>query len=261
MIYKETNLSTIDRAYTIAFSLRSGSNQICRLLTKYGLGKPDELFQTVPDFDDGRAGISWFRDVVSRNQSGGVFGSKMAHDHRARLDEVLRAAVSGYGGVGDLLPNHKWVWLIRRDKVAQAVSLHIAVETGCWREEKGHKRRVCDYDYISILSKMMILSANDIAWETYFNKNNIDPYQVYYEDFFSDSQGETEKLIDHLGGTMAVSPDMPDLAIQRDEQNQWFYERFLQDLARVGEESFSRDLGVPYAQWNKFFFERGWTRA
>src|SRR5574337_640545 len=94
--YKNAHFGGIVNSYTIAFSLRSGSNQLCRMLTRHGLGKPGELFQTIPDFDRPRATIDWYRAVVARHQRSGIFGSKMACDHRARLDGVLGGAMPAY---------------------------------------------------------------------------------------------------------------------------------------------------------------------
>jgi LPS sulfotransferase NodH len=41
-----------------------------------------------------------------------------------------------------------------------------------------------EFDYHYILSRVMMLYACDLAWQTYFSDNDISPYTLYYEDFF-----------------------------------------------------------------------------
>ena len=90
-----TMFKSITRSYTIAFTMRSGSNAICDLLKRNGLGNPGEWFQNRFSSRNGTYSES-FIDVVDRSEAGGIFGSKMSHDHRAAVDEHLRMSVPGY---------------------------------------------------------------------------------------------------------------------------------------------------------------------
>src|ERR1700734_699452 len=94
----------VQRSFTIAFTMRSGSNAICDILAKNGLGSAGEWFQQplAPIGDE--PWLNAFVRLVNQNQAGGVFGSKMSHDHRAALDLNLRKAIPGYGRLDGVLP-------------------------------------------------------------------------------------------------------------------------------------------------------------
>jgi len=253
----------IENSFTIAFVMRSGSNQLCRLLARRGFGRPGELFQTVPNFHNQPTSSveTWLAALIADNEAGGVFGSKMAHDHRARLDEALRLCVPGYNILDDVFPRHKWIWLRRRDKIAQAVSLYIAEETARWSQEAGSATVACEYCYVGILSALLRVLANDFTWETYFSGHSLTPYKIWYEEFFSNVEEQLSKLTVYMGD--ARSPmeavQIPDLAVQRDGRSERFADRFRRDLNRVGEESFARESSGALVRWNAFFFERSWN--
>jgi len=249
----------IVRSYTVAFTQRSGSNQLCRLLAREGCGRPSELFQTPIAVRPGEA-ADWFKRKIEANAAGSVFGTKLAHDHRSRLDEILRAALPGYRRLDDVMPNHRWIWLDRRDKVAQAVSLHVAVATGCWAREVDTVDTACRYDFLSILSRLMNLAANHVAWTVYFETHGIRPYVIHYENFYANLSTEFPRLLAHLGGPGEETPQTPvaDLEIQRDRRSQEFYDRFVEDMNRIGEVEFSAELGRPFCRWNTFFSQMGW---
>ena len=112
----------------------------------------------------------------------------MSHDHRARLDEQLRSAIPGYSRIDDLLPHHRWVWLVRRDKILQAISWCRAEASNQWISGQSDvgKPDEYSYDFFDILSRTMLIYGGELAWETYFHENSIKPLIVVYEDFFRD---------------------------------------------------------------------------
>lgn len=253
----------ITRSFTIGFTMRSGSNAICELLGRNRLGAPNEWFQNALEVGGGETWLQAFSRVVDRFQIGGVFGSKMSHDHRARLDENLRAAIPGYRRLDDVLPAHRWVWLVRKDKVLQAISLCRAESSGQFAITESGPRASGDYhyDFCHVLSRLLMLQGGEIAWELYFQEHGIEPFVIVYEEFFQDPERELPKLIDYLGG---LPPDRATLdmtqtyKIQRDEVNLELRKRFVSDFSRVGEDSFAQEMGEPYQKWTRFFVEQRW---
>ena len=251
------------RTFTIAFTMRSGSNEICSLLAKNGLGTPNEFFQNpLPQHPFGVA-LDSFARVVEQNQIEGVFGSKMSHDHRAALDEQLRSAIPGYHRIDDLLPRHRWVWLMRRDKILQAISWYRAETTNNWAatQPSNAQQENFAYDFFHILSRVMMIYAGELAWETYFHENGIDPLIIVYEDFFKDLDRQLLSLINYLGGLPRgrVSVDKgTTFEIQRNDRSYAIKRRFISDLGRIGERSMAQELGEPLQRWVRFLFERGW---
>lgn len=253
----------IIRSYTIAFAPRSGSNVICELLRANGLGAPHEWFQEPPVPEPGQIWLDGFVAFVNAHQAEHTFASKMGHDHRARLDECLREAVPGYHSLDDLLPHHRWVWLLRKDKVLQAISLCRAQQSGIWATTEAGERAIqsSDYDFFHILSNLMIIQAGEYAWKLYFQQHGINPFVVVYEDFFESLDHQLSLLIDYLGGLPPSRRSVNTgrcLQLQRDARSYEQRERFISDLNRVGEESFLRDMGETNRRWERFFFGREW---
>src|SRR5271163_3248077 len=101
----------VARTYSIAFSMRSGSTWLCEMLAQLGLGRPTEYFQypyeknvhfqAIEEIDE----IGQLVSVLGRNSVGGIFASKMTHDHRARLEETLRRNIRDFNGIESAFPN------------------------------------------------------------------------------------------------------------------------------------------------------------
>jgi LPS sulfotransferase NodH len=263
MLKSEQLREAVQRSYTIAFSPRSGSTEICNLLSRNGLGSPSEFFQSLPFCCPSRglssAAAIQILSVIRSNTINGVFGSKMSHDQRVRVDGVLSQSISGYKTVDNLLPSHCWIWLIRRDKIAQAVSLSRAEQSGIWA---GPDKSEPAFDYHHVLSKLMFLTVCDVAWQTYFQTNVIKPYLVYYEEFFDNLPASLSKLICHVsGGSPGDIDTKMTLPVQRDGTNAEWVDKFRCYLNRLGDGAVSSDFGSAQARWDRFFLEAGWRET
>ena len=162
-------------SYLVCATQRSGSTLLCELLRATEVaGVPDEYFEnlrqtglarqpqqyfadpSVHDIAERLAPMvpgrperpgefeAWFRYVLQRATTGnGVFGAKMMWNY---FDE-FRLRMGELPGLGDLssfnerlavvFPRLKVIFIRRRDKVAQAVSLWKAIQTQQWRTESG----------------------------------------------------------------------------------------------------------------------------
>lgn len=255
-------LEDITRSFTIAFTMRSGSNAICNLLARNGLGAPTEWFQSPLAACNGESWLDAFVRLVNEHQAEGVFGSKMSHNHRAALDECLRSAIPGYRRLDEVLPGHRWVWLVRKNKVLQAISLCRAEQSGQWAMTGPDDAKPVDFDYdfFHVLSRIMMIQGGELAWDLYFQQNGIEPFLIVYEDFFQNLDCQLPRLIDYLGGLPpGRSLDMSEgFVIQRDAMNRALERRFISDFTRVGETSFANEIGEPFDTWVRFFFQKGW---
>jgi LPS sulfotransferase NodH len=256
----------ITRTYTLAFTMRSGSNEICSLLRRNGLGVPTELFQFPFPPETGADQLEGFRSVVRKNQANGIFGSKMSHNHRAALDEYFRNAVPGYRQLDDVLPNHQWVWLTRRDKIFQAISQCRAEQSDTWavKSDATVSHHSFQYDFFELLSRVMMLLASDHIWQIYFQRQGITPLSIVYEEFFEDVEAQLTRLIEYLGGPGDERLQFDCTAgysVQRSEADSAIHERFSEELFRLGEVTLGRQLGAPLELWSQFFFGYGWRQS
>lgn len=251
------------RSFTIAFTMRSGSNAICDILARNGLGSANEWFQLPITPRDGEPWLDAFIRLVDARQAGGVFGSKMSHNHRAALDADLRQAIPEYRCLDDVLPGHHWIQLVRKDKVLQSISLCRAESSGRWATtELGQTQSgKFEYDFFHVLSRLMMIQAGELAWDIYFQQHGIEPLRIVYEDFFQDPAPQLTRLVDYLGG---LPPGRASLEtdstykMQRDEISDELRERFVSDFSRIGDPGFPKEIGAPWDRWVRFFSEHQW---
>ena len=107
-------------------------------------------------------------------------------DHMTRLIHELRQS-SQYQHCLDLpiLPNLHYIWITRRDKIRQAVSWDIAVQTGIFlmddKKPPALKTRpIFDFNRIDFLYCRIM--AAESSWQRYFNNTGTIPFIVVYED-------------------------------------------------------------------------------
>lgn len=97
----------------------------------------------------------------------------------------------------------KWIWLVRRNKIAQALSNIKAIETGVYYVPKEHNLPKEDITISeSDLYKYAVRSFfADQIWETFFGRYGITPYKIYYEDFIDKSRWDmtVAGILDFLG--------------------------------------------------------------
>jgi trehalose 2-sulfotransferase len=263
------------KSFTTAFSPRCGSTLLTHILTAGGAGRPTEYFQVPYEGNrhfSGKMGegvTQVFQSIIREHNANGIFSSKIAHDHRAHLDEALAEEILDYEGLDSILPDHRWIFMQRKDVVSQAISLYIAQETGVWHlkgDEINSAAGAIEYDFYSILSKLQTLLANNVNWELFFQKNALRPLIITYEDFLADRKTHLKIIAGHIGIEAESLIDVPpgsdgDLA-KISERHKDLYEcmreRFVDDFLRVGQRDDRDRLGDSFDSWNSFFSQRLW---
>lgn len=265
------------KTYTIAFSPRCGSTVLSRTLAHLGLGQPTEYFQYPYDSNDffsescGSNVLDRFHHAVLAHVRNGIFSSKMTHDHRAHLDGHLKSQVNGYRSIDDLLPGHKWIFMRRTDAVAQALSWYVAEMSNSWHAvvaEESVEYGDIEYDFFSILSKVMIIGANNANWETQFGLLGIQPHVVVYENLVANPSREISQILKHLD----VEMDVSNIDLERDGRLKQMskvsndiyrslHDRFIDDFMKIGQTDDRDRLGAPLDKWNSFFFQSRWRDA
>jgi trehalose 2-sulfotransferase len=157
-------------------------------------------------------GLSNYRDHLTRTfrlgtTANGVFGAKIMWQHLPDL-RTLTAELPEYAHLelhellGRLFHNPRYVWMTRRDKVRQAVSLWRALQTRSWRLDARHGDRPAElrYRFEGIDHLVRTLHADDAAWQEYFERHGIDALHVVYEDDLEpDADGAVRAVLRHIG--------------------------------------------------------------
>jgi trehalose 2-sulfotransferase len=238
-------------SYLVCATQRSGSTLLCELLRATDVaGMPDEYFERLREtgqprqprqyFEDpsvqdiaerlaptveGRPEQdgefeAWFRYVLPRGTtSNGVFGAKMMWNYfdefRLRASELPAVGHLTFNQTLDaVFPNLKIIFIRRRDKVAQAVSLWKAIQSQQWRTESGSDAEDFDvdvatevqYDYRAIEHLRKELHRWDANWEDWFHATGREPIRVFYDEFTVSRAATIGRVLDALG----IDPPAPE---------------------------------------------------
>jgi trehalose 2-sulfotransferase len=198
---------------------RTGSTALCSLLEQTAtLGYPDEYFNPRGPLQHwaerlGARVLEEYVDVIRRERAteNGVFGLKTTYDD---FEPFLRG-----GCASAFLGEMRFVYLTRRDLVAQAVSVEVARQTGVWhRDREGRPllsqedspRQAPMFDEERILEMLDTLVLMQQSWERFFSLYGIEPIRTTYEDLCARPAG----VVAAIAGSMGVGAIPPvDLAM------------------------------------------------
>ncbi len=244
------------RFYMIAESPRSGSQLLADLLWRTGrMGSPGEYFNldwTVPTlserlgsgpFDTPEGRQAYLRAVIRhRTTPNGVFGAK-AHFDQLRpflADETTRA----------LLRRSRFVWLRRRDLLAQAISFVAALRTGQWRLMRGGDVQALKAVYSRSLLERAIgtVASDERNWQIAFERNRIEPLEVWYEDLVADPDPICRGICNLVGIEDAGPPfRLSDSALERqvDPLKEQWRQRYAAELDWTSDRVATRAAAPP----------------
>jgi LPS sulfotransferase NodH len=222
------------QSYVIACTPRSGSHLLADGLASTGVaGRPTERFPrlvvdrkltsaeidalvTEPPPEDSYDAVQdadYVRKIIELGTTpNGIFGITIhwfvVNDTVRRIREYLELTrvCTSHEVLTLAFPKLSYIWLRRRDKVAQAVSWYKAIQTGRYVNlvaevagEQGHARTPLQFDYQRIRAYRSALISFDNAWAHFFRENQIEPQIVYYEDLAANYESTIRKMIAFLG--------------------------------------------------------------
>jgi LPS sulfotransferase NodH len=158
-------------------------------------------------------GIVDYREHLERTfawgtTDNGVFGSKLMSNQVREL-ESHTSEMPEYRGLEPielltrLFDDPAYVWVTRRDKVRQAVSLWKALQTRSWRDGSGRPPDELHYRYEGINHLVELFEAEDRAWRVFFADHGIEPLVIGYEDHLERDQDAAVRSVLALIGVPA----------------------------------------------------------
>ena len=213
-------------------------------LPRTGAGIRDDARPTdAPEYSDLRGLDGWDAHLERTFRLGttdnGVFATKLMWNQLPDLEQHA-AALPEFAGVSRsellerLFGHPSYVWMRRRDKVRQAISMWRALQTRTWRQK--HPRADANtatlaYSFRGIDHLRRRLSADDEAWGRFFLHSLIDPLELIYEDDVEpDPAGAVARVLAHIG--VEVPPGWHSdagMAQQSDELNDEWYSAYHRD--------------------------------
>jgi trehalose 2-sulfotransferase len=218
-------------------------------LPRTGAGIRDDLRPTAgPPYSDLTTVDGWEAHVERTFALGttpnGVFGAKLMwnqlpdlQQHAASIERF--AGLTGLELLQDLFQGElgvHFVWMRRRDKVRQAISLWRALQTRTWRLENPDgdgDPPVLRYSFDGIEHLRRRLSADDVAWERFFDRHEIVPTElVYEEDVAPDSEYSVRRVAAAVGVPVPAdwAPEAP-MVRQSDALSDEWYDAYHRDAA------------------------------
>ncbi|MGH8545838.1 MAG: Stf0 family sulfotransferase [Gammaproteobacteria bacterium] len=233
-------------SYIVCATPRSGSSLLSEALKNTSLaGRAKEYFdQKSESIWRTKWGISsssdYFRWISDRGTSAnGVFGAKIMWEQMAYCVRLLRQLPQyqryNYNNVPELIstvfPNVSYIWIMRRDKVRQAVSNDIAIQTRNYAwvgDEKpaSDRRAIFNFNRLDYLHDRII--AADNAWQQYFTEAGVTPFKVVYEEFVEGFEQTIRAILEHLSIHMPPNHtfDRPKLKRMADALNDEWARRY-----------------------------------
>lgn len=215
--------------YVVASTPRCGSNFLQRALWRTGAaGAPEEYLTSdyVQDFAqrialesqyplDPTDASRYLRELWRLRTSGnGVFGLKLHGSHLPLAldkDERLIPPLRG----------NKWIWIRRRNTVAQAVSYLMADQTGVWIVDGEWLPRTLtkqepQFDYEAIATRLRQIEDEELLWSRFLfsdNRDIGDVTTVEYEALLDDYPRTLRDAFAFLG--LPAPAEFPAAGIQR----------------------------------------------
>lgn len=245
--------------YIICSTPRTGSTLLCDLLaaTKVA-GNPDSFFMSeigplwmerwgLPSRDnmsDADYSKAYLQAVIKAGKGGTeIFGLRLMRENlddlSALIDKIFPRLPSDKARLETAFGNILYIHLAREDKLAQAVSMVKAEQTGLWHIapdgtelERLAPPKDPEYDFDRIAGKVAQLEQYDAAWVSWFDQQGIAPLRIGYERL-STNPAEVLTLICDALGVPTLDPNSvrPGVAKLSDETSSDWMRRYRLDAA------------------------------
>jgi len=235
------------RCYVVCTIPRSGSNLLTDGLRdtrragipkQFFLPKSEALYADGLGLDSAVDYVAYVRGIVNtkttRNE---VFGFKLMSWYLQDFVNRLREA-HGFGNstTSDLellcsaFPRLRFVRIVRRHKLRQALSTARALQTGLWKVQKGKStRREPEFDPDLIEQSLHEAERQEKIWDDFFQRIGVKPFEVEYEKLCRDYQKTICEVLNFLSIKLPPGAHIgpPVTTRQADEISRMWEERFL----------------------------------
>jgi trehalose 2-sulfotransferase len=171
---------------------------------------------------------------ITRNE---VFGFKLMSWYLDKFFTRLRGT-RGFGDAGkndlELLnsafPRLRFVRIVRRHKLRQALSTARALQTGLWKVQEGKSTvREPEFDPDLIEQSLHEAERQDKIWDDFFARIGIKPFEVEYEKLCQDYEEMIRAVLNFLRIKLPTGAHVgpPVTTRQADELSRMWEERFL----------------------------------
>jgi LPS sulfotransferase NodH len=245
-------------SYTIWFSQRTGSTLLTTALEATGLaGRPGEWLNLSPDLRQ-EFHLSSHAEVQEHLwglgiTDNGIWGIKHSfyEPHFSRLlDEMKNFPACGPGEINrpaiweSVFPNHRHIFMTRRNKVKLAVSWWRAIQSQEWHLLPGQNHKEWDlsnaYSFDAINHLYNECSMREAGIQEFFAEGGINPLNIFYEDFVQQYEETIRTVLRFLSlDDRSIPIPEPGLKKTADDLSEEWVQRFRKE----------RQAGWPNQGW------------
>lgn len=239
-------------AYIVCGVQRSGSRLLSEALQSTGLaGNPGEYLLCDKEGRWEDPDSWWARNYGVKTRvdylaqvfklgtgSNGVFGLNIKWNYFGYALRNLRelpeyATMATPDLMNALFASPKYIWLIRRDKLRQAVSWAKAGQTGIYHIRRGETARPqqkpqFDFTFIDNLTRLVM--EGEAGWRAFFSECGVQPLEITYEDFVDSYESTVRRVLEYLGIPYSQDLVHGEITLMRtsDDVNEDWVQRYLQ---------------------------------
>lgn len=210
--------------YVICSTPRSGSTLLSKALqSTLVVGLPHEYFNIDHKNDYYNRwkfkNIEEYIALLKKNRvtPNGIFGFKL-HYNQFEL-EFENNCLDNY------FENLKYIFITRKDKILQGISLEIAYQSNQWSSEfKLEKKPI--FNFRNIKKRISEVSNEENKWLTYFIENEITPFVINYEDLENNYETIVIDTVNFLGINLTSKIGGQLINKQRGFRNMWWKKMF-----------------------------------
>ncbi|TPM90340.1 Stf0 family sulfotransferase [Mesorhizobium sp. B2-1-3A] len=248
-------------AYIICGTPRTGSTLLCKLLASTGTsGDPHSFYrrQDVSEWAEEwkllardtmgelEFDVAYLDAAITAGKGGTeIFGLRLMRENldelSAILDRIFPGLASNTARFERAFGRILYIHLSRENKLAQAISLIKAQQTGLWHIapdgteiERVAPAQEPQYDFERIKGELAELESYDAAWNIWFTAQGITPLRVGYEHLSADPAAALLGICEALGVQLPNADDIrPGVAKLADETSLDWMRRYRLDAARL----------------------------
>ena len=226
------------KSYIIYSMPRSGTRLLKSLLMQQNCGTPSEnlnpieieKFEVMPR----QKRLPYFYELGTQ---GGIFGITIHTYHLMNQKGIdFLKELSGtqqedpFELLRRLFPCAKHLYLYRRNKLKQAISWLKAERTGAFSKNKDSM--VGEYSSGDISENIKRISRFDAIWLGFFEKYDIHPFTLTYEELCRNKKRMISNILDFLEvdrDNIHINPDMLPARLYNTTSEEW-YQRYLKEI-------------------------------
>ncbi|MBE9043263.1 hypothetical protein IQ255_02360 [Pleurocapsales cyanobacterium LEGE 10410] len=194
-------------SYAIVTTPRSGSTYLCDLLDSTGIaGHPSEHLRQAAQELSRHCNFNYLKLLYNllqyRRTANGVFGTKFISHFLFEFQQTKLNFKQIFNSID------KFILLVRKDKVAQAVSLVLAQKTQVWHIRNNlknitYKSKLGDIEIDDALlndveQKYKFIKQQEVRLKKILATNQIEPLLITYEDILEDTELQINRILNFL---------------------------------------------------------------